>query len=213
MVDYKGRRIICTYSANRARKDAYDRQKLIDKANKWLENPSKYKQVKKRGAGRFITTSEQGQPIALDVERIKADACFDGFKALATTTQLPVKDILAKYSDLFEVEHTFRALKSHLEIRPVFHWTDERIRGHVAMCFIAFTFISHLRPLTGLEYRAIAKGLDQMQLSHIEDKKADSCFYLRASIGETQRTIIDALKLKTPNDTTPQFAINQYFMK
>ena len=212
-VEYKGRRIICTYSASRARKDAYERQKLIDKANKWLENPSKYKQVKKRGAGRFITTSEQGQPIALDVERIQADARFDGFKALATTTQLPVKDILAKYSDLFEVEHTFRALKSNLEIRPVFHWTDKRIRGHIAMCFIAFTFINHLRLLTGLQYPAIAKGLDAMQLSHIEDKKADNGFYLRANIGEVQWAIIDALKLKIPNDTTPQSAINQYFMK
>jgi len=212
-VTYKGRRIICTYSAKRARKDEHNRQKLIDKANKWLANPSKYKQVKKRGAGRFITTSEEGTPISLNMERIKVDACFDGFKAIATTTQLSVEDILSKYRDLFEVEHTFRALKSHLEIRPVFHWTDERIKGHIAMCFIAFTFINHLRLLTGLQYKTITRGLDRMQLSHIKDNKADNCIYLRAKIEETQQAIIDALKLKTPNDTTPQSAINQYFVK
>jgi hypothetical protein len=89
-ITYKGRRIICSYSAKRARKDAYAREKRITKAKQWLEEPS-------------------------------------------------------KYSDLFEVEPTFRALKSQLEIRPVFHWTDKRIRGHIPMCFTAFTFINHLK--------------------------------------------------------------------
>jgi len=72
-LNYKGRRIVCTYSSKRARKDAHERQKLIDKADKWLAEPSKYKQVKNRGAGRFITTSDDGAPIALDQNRIKQD--------------------------------------------------------------------------------------------------------------------------------------------
>jgi transposase len=112
---YKGRRIICTYSPKRARKEAHQRQRLIDKANKWLAEPSKYKQVKNRGAGRFITTSKEGEPIEIDTAKIQHDAKFDGFKAIATTTKLEVKEILSKYRDLFEVEHAFRALKSQLE--------------------------------------------------------------------------------------------------
>lgn len=43
---YNDRRVICTYSSKRARKDAHERQRLIDKANKWLAEPSRYKQVK-----------------------------------------------------------------------------------------------------------------------------------------------------------------------
>ena len=211
-VKYKGRRIICTYSSKRARKDAHERHKLIDKAAKWLAEPAKYKQVKKRGAGRFITTTEDGVPLALDQNRIKQDERFDGFKALATTTDLTVEEILAKYRDLFEVEHTFRALKSQLEIRPIFHWTDDRIRGHICMCFIAFTFINHLRITTELPYRQLIKALDRMQLSDIQDSKAGNRIYLRSRIDETQQTIIDKLKLKTPNDTTPQGAVNQLFM-
>ncbi len=212
-LNYKGRRIICTYSAKRARKDAHERQKLIDKANKWLSEPSKFKQVKKRGAGRFITTTEDGKPITLNQDKIEQDACFDGFKALATTTDLAVDDILSKYRDLFEVEHTFRALKSQLEIRPIFHWTDQRIKGHICMCFIAFTFINHLKIITGLQYGTLIKGLDKMQLSQIQDNKANNHIYLRAKIDEAQQTIIEALRLKVPNDTTPQNAVNQYFIK
>lgn len=210
---YKGRRIICTYSEKRARKDAHQRQVLIDKANQWLANPSKYKQVKKRGAGRFIATSQDGQAIGLDMDRINKDAKYDGFKAIASTTDLSVEEILSKYSDLFEVEHTFRALKSQLEIRPVFHWNDKRIAGHICMCFIAYTFINHLRNLTKLQYQPLIKALDQMQLSHIMDNKTNKSFYLRSNITHKQRLIIDSLKLIVPNDSIPQNAVNQYFTK
>jgi transposase len=210
---YKGRRIICTYSSKRARKDANERQKLIDKANKWLEEPSKYTQVKKRGAGKFISTTEEGTPIELNLERIEQDTRFDGFKALSTTTDLDTREILSKYRDLFEVEHTFRALKSQLEIRPVFHWTDKRIRGHIAMCFIAFTFINRLKNATQLQYRAIVKAIDKMQVSEVKDNKTDSTLFLRAKVDEIQQIIIDKLELKVPNDTTPYNAFNQYFIK
>lgn len=212
-VSYKGRRIICTYSAKRARKDAHQRQVLIDKAEKWLQTPAQYKQVKKRGAGRFITTTADGEPISLDLERIKNDTKYDGFKAIATTTQLSVEEILSKYQDLFEVEHSFRALKSQLEIRPVFHWTDSRITGHICMCFIAFTFINHLKNITNLQYSPLIRAIDQMQLSQIQDHNSNKTFYLRAKISDNQQLIINKLNLKVPNDTTPQSAINQYFTK
>lgn len=212
-VEYKGRRLICTYSEKRARKDAFERQKLIDKANRWLNEPSKYKQVKKRGAGRFITTTEQGTPIELDKERIERDAKFDGFKALSTTTDLDIEVILSKYRDLFEVEHSFRALKSQLEIRPVYHWTDKRIRGHILMCFIAFTFINRLKNTTQLQYREIVKAIDKMQVSQIKDDKVNKHIFLRSKIDENQQKIIDKLKLKVPNDTATQNTINQLFTK
>lgn len=210
---YKGRRIICSYSAKRACKDAHAREKLIAKAQQWLEEPSKYKQVKKRGAGRFIESNENGEPIELNLQMIENDARYDGFKALSTTTDLPVQTILSKYSDLFEVEHTFRALKSQLEIRPMFHWTDKRIRGHIVMCFTAFTFMNYLKTTTNLQYRAIVKAIDRMQVSEIKDNKGKSNIYLRSKIDDNQKMIIDKLKLKELNDTIPKNAMNQYFKK
>ncbi len=140
---YKDRRIICSYSEKRAKKDAYEREKLIAKATYWIENPSKFKQVKKRGAGRFIQNSE-GE-FKLDLDKIEHDARFDGFKAIATTTDITAQELIDKYTDLYNVEHSFRTLKSQLEIRPVFHWTNTRIRGHIAMCFIAYAFLNYLR--------------------------------------------------------------------
>lgn len=209
-VNNKGRRLICTYSAKRAVKDAYERQKLIDKANAWLLNPSKYKQTKKRGAGRFIQTDEDGTPLKIDLERIKADEKFDGFKAISTTTNLEVEQILSKYRDLFEVEHTFRTLKSQLEIRPMFHWTDSRIRGHINMCFIAYTFLNFMRNKTGLQYKELVNTLDKMQVSKTVDQQNSKETYIRSVITDQQLILQKKLQLNLPPDMTTQVAINQY---
>jgi len=210
-VNYKARRIICTHSSKRARKDEHERQKLIDKAQKWLDEPNKYKAVKKRGAGRFIKSDEQGLPISLDLDKINADKKYDGFKAISTTTDESVETILTKYRDLFEVEHSFRTLKSQLEIRPMFHWTDKRILGHICMSFIAFTFINHLKQLTQLQHRPLIKALDKMQLSKIKDNKAEKIVYIRSKVDEQQQILVDKLKLNIPKDANPQNTVNQYF--
>jgi len=126
---------------------------------------------------------------------------------------ITVDEILSKYADLFEVEHTFRALKSQLQIRPVFHWTDKRIQGHICMCFLAYTFFNNIRNITQLQYRQIVKAIDKMQVSHIEDKRSSSRLFLRSSITEDQLTIINKLKLKKPNDTTLELSVNQLFTK
>lgn len=207
---YNGRRIICTYSEKRAEKDRREREKLIEKAKKLLQNSSVLKQIKKRGAGRYIKqTSEENYN--LDKEKIKADEKWDGFKALATTTDLPVVEVIEKYADLFEVEHAFRTLKSQLEIRPMYHWTDKRIKGHIAMCFIAYSMLNYLRLVTGLQPKDIIRALDHMQLSEIQEGEKQETFYLRSSISFEQRKLIDTLKLVVPKDTTPQRLIHQYF--
>lgn len=208
-LDYKGRRLICTYSKKRAAKDAHERQKLIDKATKWLNNPSQYKQVKKRGAGRFITTEEDGT-IQLDLEQIKEDAKFDGFKAISTTTKLPVGDILSKYRDLFEVEHTFRTLKSQLEIRPMFHWTNNRIKGHICMCFMAYTFLNFMRNKTKLQYSELIETLDKMQVSKIVDNKTKQEMLMRANICESQEKLMGVMGLPRLPDLFLQTAVNQF---
>lgn len=212
-MEYSGRKIICTYSEKRARKDAFERQKLIEKANKWIANPSKYNQVKKRGAGRFVQTDDAGTAVSLDLENIEADAKYDGFKALATTTDLDVCEILSKYSDLFEVEHAFRTLKSQLEVRPVFHWTNRRIEGHIAMCFMAYSFLNYLRNKVDMQHKEIVKTLDKMQMSVIKEDQKEELVYMRSKIDEPTEKLIKKLKLVVPKDITPQKTINQYFTK
>ena len=211
-LQYKGRRIICTYSEKRAKKDVHQREKLIGKALSWIENPGNYKQVKKRGAGRYINVDEDGCAQKINEEKIKEDSQYDGFKAIATTTKLSVAKILEKYRDLFEVEHAFRTLKSQLEIRPVFHWTNSRIHGHIAMCFLAYTFLNYLRNITQLQYKQIIKALDQMQMSEIKEDNNSELLFMRSKVEDDQSTIFKKLKITIPKDGTPAKTINQYFI-
>ena len=207
---YQGRRIICTYSEKRAKKDKAEREKLIEKANKLLEKPSLLKQSKKRGAGRFIK-QEGDEKYSIDIDKINADEKWDGYKALSTTTNLKPDEIVDKYADLFEVEHAFRSLKSQLKVRPVFHWTDKRIEGHIAMCFMAYTFLNYIRVSTSLSEKEIVRAMDKMQLSEVKEKNNTESFYLRSNIDEKQKTIFETLKIVVPKDTCSKQSMRQMF--
>jgi transposase len=207
---HKNRTIIGTYSEKRARKDRHEREKLLAKAEQLLAHPAKLNQSKKRGAGRFIK-SLSGQTYALDTEKIAADQRWDGYKAISTTTSLSITEVLDKYGDLFEVEHAFRSLKSELQVRPIFHWTNKRIEGHIALCFLAYTMLNYLRLTTGLQQRELVRALDQMQLSEIKEGQQKETFFLRSKISTHQQTLIDSLNLVVPKDMTPQSIVHQYF--
>ncbi|MFV0346853.1 MAG: hypothetical protein ACK5IQ_11500 [Bacteroidales bacterium] len=85
-VEYQDRKIICTYSLKRARKEASEREKLIGKAERLIKEPSKLKQSKRKGAGRFIKQDNEEHYI-LDIEKIKAD---EKWMALRQYRQPPI---------------------------------------------------------------------------------------------------------------------------
>lgn len=207
-IEHQDRRIICTYSEKRAKKDRFEREKLIEKAKKLLENPSQLKQAKKKGAGRFIK-QESEEKYCIDIDKIKADEKWDGYKALSTTTKLKPGEVVEKYTDLYEVEHAFRSLKSQLRVRPMFHWTDIRIEGHIAMCFMAYTFLNYVRIATSLTEKEIVRTLDKMQLSEVREKNKTESIYIRSSLDDHQNKLIKNLKIEVPKDTNNKHAINQ----
>ena len=57
------------------------------------------------------------------------------------------RGILLQYKDLWRVEEAFGEIKGTLRSRPVFHWTDRRILGHLVMCFMAYFCEAYLRKI------------------------------------------------------------------
>jgi hypothetical protein len=80
---------------------------------------------------------------------IKAEAALDGIYVLRTNlpaAQSDAADTVRAYKSLALVEHAFRSIKTvDLEIRPVFHWTVPRVRGHVLLCMLAYYLEWHMR--------------------------------------------------------------------
>ncbi len=127
-------KLIITYSPKRAAKDRHDRQRLIEKANRLIEQKSL---DLKRGGRKYIKILSSNY--ILDEQAISRDEKFDGYYGIQTSEEkLSAYDIINAYHNLWKIEESFRIMKSNLEVRPVFHWTEKRIKGHFFVCFLAF---------------------------------------------------------------------------
>ena len=112
--------------------------------------------------------------VDLDREKIEDDARFDGKGVLQTNMQLSAEQVAPKYKELWQVEPGFRDVKSVLDTRPVFHKTDETIRGHVFASFLALVLRKELdRRLEArghlLEWSDIKQDLKALQEVTIEE--------------------------------------------
>lgn len=209
-IQYKGRKIICTYSSKRAAKDSYERQQRIDKGKKLLKNQS---QITKK-ASRYFLEKTGKEEYKINEEKIAADAEFDGFMAIATNNKDQAETtLLDHYKHLYQIEHSFRSFKSHLETRPMFHWTDKRIEGHLCLCYIAYTLntfaLNTLKKHSeSLTENSLRKALNKMQVSLIEHDKEQ--YYIRSMKDKNAEKIIEVFKLKKIPDISPKSHIINY---
>jgi DDE family transposase len=111
---------------------------------------------KRKVAKHFITAIDEGAfTWARDQTSIEAEAAFDGIYVLRTpvpAAELGAADAVAAYKDLSGVEQDFRISKDDLDLRPIWHRLDDRVRAHVLICMLACYLAWHLRqawaPLT-----------------------------------------------------------------
>ena len=157
--DYKklelaDKNLIVTYSEERARNDGKKREKLIKKAMEYTSNPSLIKSSNKRGGKKYIENTGECS-YSLDEEAILKDKIFDGYYAVETNDlELSPKEIISNYGMLWKIEESFRIMKSTMEVRPIFHWTEERIKGHFMVCFLSFLLERNL------EFKLKEKNID-----------------------------------------------------
>jgi transposase len=119
---YQGQRLIVTYSAKRAKKDAHDRKKAVEKAHKLYHNKTVKSAVKGHHA-RYLNVQGDGR-LELDENRIAQAARWDGLHGVITNMkELSAQEAISHYHGLWQVEETFRLSKHDLSIRPIFHWT------------------------------------------------------------------------------------------
>ena len=153
MVEYdkgNGRRLLVGYTDDRARKDAYNREKGIRRLEKAYRRGTLTKEnINKRGYNKFLKM-EGDIKVAIDYDKLEADAKWDGLKGYLTNTDIPAGEIYAAYHNLWHVERAFRISKSKIEIRPMFHFTRRRIEAHICICFVALKVYKELERLLRL---------------------------------------------------------------
>lgn len=165
------RRYILCLNERQARKDAADRQSIIDALSEKIKsNPKSL--VGNKGYRKYLSLDRD--TVSLNQEKVEEEKRFDGKWVLKTNTALTAEQVALKYKELWQVEQVFRDMKSVLDTRPIFHQRDETIKGHVFCSFLALTLIKQLyRRLEkaghDFEWADIKQDLSALQEITIED--------------------------------------------
>jgi transposase len=139
---YKGRRMVVTWSDARARRDRKSREEVVEKLKNKLsvQKPKIKHLITHQGYKKYLKITGDNGQISINEQIINEEAKKDGFFAIITN--VPVKDLRAdelvmQYKQLWRIEDAFGEFKGTIQSRPVFHWTDERITGHLMICFLS----------------------------------------------------------------------------
>lgn len=192
-------RLICTWSEKRAEKDKYDRERFIQKAEEILEGK---RSLKQSGKAKYLKTENEIQ--GLNEEKIEADKLFDGYYAMQTNNEeLSELQIQEAYSQLWRIEECFRQLKSHYEVRPVYHWNEDRIKGHLVVCFIAFLLERHLeielkKRNLELSTKKLRKIFQELQISLVEIEGEE--MIMRGAMSKEAKQLLKVLKIREPKN-------------
>jgi hypothetical protein len=165
------RRYIVCCNSRQARKDAADREAIIDALKEQLKKGA-VSLVGNKGYRRYLKINRNSASI--DRKKVEEDARFDGKWVLTTNTNLPAGKIALKYKELWQVERVFRDVKTLLETRPIFHQRDENIRGHVFCSFLALILRKELEIRLNnaghdFEWPDIKRDLAALQIVNIEE--------------------------------------------
>jgi transposase len=212
-------RLLVTWSAARAKKDEHDRRRLVERLLKKL---SKKKQqslkgkavISNRGTHRYLKIAE-GEPentYVLDEEKISLDAKWDGLHGIETDLPLCSKSeilgALSHYHSLWRIEESFRIQKSNLKIRPIYHYTQERIHAHIALCYMAFACLRQLEKRIYLQQKehmspeTIRASILDVRSALLRDKDTGKLYRFPKRLSAGAKKLYKSLGLK--RDTKPR---------
>ena len=205
--------LVVSYSQKRAAKDAKDRQRLIEKAEKLLENPQSIKAGSKRGGKKYLAQDSDKTVYSLDKSAIERDSKFDGYYGIQTSEKsMSADEIIEAYHTLWKIEESFRIMKSTLEVRPIFHWKPERIYGHFVVCFLSFMLERKLEFLLDEQGVAnspeqIKEALNSMMLAKVDFNGEET--YVKAKNKPLANAIFKVTKLKLPQNLSTRSQITE----
>ena len=196
-----------TYSPKRAEKDKYDREKAIEKLKTKLQKSKNPKELLSSfGYKKFIKVEGEAN-LEIDQQKLKEAEKWDGLKGIISNTKnlTPLQQI-THYSGLWQVEETFRISKHDVKMRPIFHWTDERIKAHIAICFMALSCMRFAEYEIAARYKKISPAeiryqLKQVQTSVLKDNSTNKLYALPSKIQEDAYKILGLYDIK--HITTP----------
>ncbi len=156
-------RLIITYSVKYQEYQKNIRENQIQRAKKLIEkNPKKIGKPKQNDPKRFISTistTSNGEVAEenhyeLNYDVINEEAKYDGLYAVCTNLEDNVNKIIKINHRRWEIEESFRLMKSEFKSRPVYLSRDDRIKAHFTTCFLALTIFRYLEKILDEKFTA-----------------------------------------------------------
>ena len=203
--DDHDRFIIC-YNPGQAERDAAIRAKLVAQLEELIDGtdslaPAERGRIEgslagKPGLKRFLRVTPAGL-LRIDKARIKAEENLDGKYLLrCSDPHMTTEDIALGYKQLLEVERGWRDMKQVIDLRPVYHRREDRIRAHVILCWLALLLIRVAENETGQPWNRIRA---ELQRQHAVTWTGPAGTFRQATdLTKPQRDIYTALSIESP---------------
>lgn len=166
---HEQRRLVVSYSSKRAKKDSADRLRLIERLLKKVKDGKvKIKDIiPNYGTKKYLSLRDK--EAFIDESKMEKDALWDGMHGVLTNADdLSLSEILSRYRGLWSIEESFRISKHDLRMRPVYHWTPERISGHILICFIAYALVRQAMYRVRIQYEPMSFEKIRNELLHTQ---------------------------------------------
>ena len=199
-------RFVICHNPEAAQRDQAVRERLLAQLTETIAGADKLSATKraelrgvistKPGLNRYLRVTPSGL-LRIDKATVKAETNLDGKYLLRSSDpRLSAEDIALGYKQLLQVERGWRDLKQVIDLRPVYHRLEERIRAHVLLCWLALLLVRIVETTTGATWRTLAAELHRLQV--ITFTGPDGTFRQRTELTKPQRDIYAKLGLDPP---------------
>jgi hypothetical protein len=203
--DDHDRFIIC-YNPGQAERDAAIRARLVAQLEGIIEGTDALTAAErgrtegtlagKPGLKRFLRVTPAGL-LRIDKAKIKAEENLDGKYLLrCSDPHMTTEDIALGYKQLLEVERGWRDMKQVIDLRPVYHRREDRIRAHVILCWLALLLMRVAENETGRPWNRIRAELQRQHA--VTWTGPAGTFRQAADLAKPQRDLYTALSIEPP---------------
>ena len=201
-------RFVLCFNPAQAERDAIIRAKLVAQLEEVIADTDKLSATDrariegtlsgKPGLKRFLRTTPGGL-LRIDKQKIKTEANLDGKYLLrCSDPSLPAEDIALGYKQLLEVERGWRDMKQILDLRPVYHRREDRIRAHVLLCWLALLLIRVAETTAGDPWTWQRIRTELQRLHAVTYSGPAGTFRQTTEPAKSQRDVLTALGLDPP---------------
>ncbi|MGH3369970.1 MAG: IS1634 family transposase [Nocardioidaceae bacterium] len=202
----RAQRFVVCHNPEHAQRDAAVRDQLVTHLEQLIDGSDDWTARRrsefvgslktKPGLRRYLRRTHGGL-LRVDAAAIKRESHLDGKWLLRTSdSTLTAEDLAAAYKQLLAVERGWRDMKGALGLRPVFHHREDRIRGHIQLCWLALLLLRVIENATGDTWRNTRHELDRMHLVTLATPKGQVA--QRSTLTAGQKSILAALQLPEP---------------